>query len=84
MSASGDHIFHFPPRLTPAIALIHIMTSVKILSIGTGKSEQTVQTQIRLLLMEQSDLGLHCLLFHLHLLDAILQGVSKNVDLFLN
>ena len=29
---------------------------------------QTVQTQIRLLLQEQSDQGLHCLLFHLHLL----------------
>ena len=26
---------------------------------------QTVQTQIRLLLMEQSDQGLHCLPFHL-------------------
>ena len=25
---------------------------------------QTVQTQIRLLLQEQSDQGLHCLLFH--------------------
>ena len=32
--------------------------------------EQTVQTQIRLLLQEQSDQGLHCLPFHLHLLDA--------------
>ena len=34
----------------------------------TDKSGQTVQTQIRLLLEEQSDQGLHCLLFHLHLL----------------
>ena len=30
---------------------------------------QTVQTQIRLLLEEQSDQGLHCLQFPLHLLD---------------
>ena len=36
-----------------------------------SRSEQTVQTQIRLL-QEQSDLGLHCLLFRLHLLDTIL------------
>ena len=31
--------------------------AVKILSIGTDRSEQTVQNQIRLLLMEQSDQG---------------------------
>ena len=32
---------------------------------------QTVQTQIRLLLEEQSDQGLHCLPFRLHRLDAL-------------
>ena len=32
--------------------------------------EQTVQTQIRLLLEEQSDQGLHCLPFRLHSLDS--------------
>ena len=32
---------------------------------------QTVQTQTRLLLEEQSDQGRHCLLFHLHLFDEI-------------
>ena len=37
-----------------------------IQSFRTDKSGQTVQTQIRLLLEEQSDQGLHCLLFHLH------------------
>ena len=31
-----------------------------------------LQTQIRLLLEEQSDQGLHCLQFPLHLLDALL------------
>ena len=35
------------------------------------RSGQTVQTQIRLLLEEQSDQGLHCLLFNLHLFDEI-------------
>ena len=33
--------------------------TMKILNIGTGTSEQTVQTLIRLLLEEQSDQGLH-------------------------
>ena len=42
--------------------------TVKILKFWTDTFGQTVQTQIRLLLLleEQSDLGLHCLLFHLH------------------
>ena len=35
---------------------------------------QTVQTQIRLLLEEQSDQGLHCLPFRLHRLDSLLCG----------
>ena len=46
--------------------------TVIILNIGTDRGEQTVQTQIRLLLMEQSDQGLLCLLFCLHLLSTIL------------
>ena len=46
--------------------------TVIILNIGTDRSEQTVETQIRLLLMEQSDQGLLCLLFCLHLLSTIL------------
>ena len=33
---------------------------------------QTMQTQIRLLLEEQSDQGLHCLPFRLHRLDSLL------------
>ena len=49
-----------------------ILITVIILNIGTDRSEQTVQTQIRLLLMEQSDQGLLCLLFCLHLLNTIL------------
>ena len=40
--------------------------TVMILSFWTNRSGQTVQTQIRLILEEQSDQGLHCLSFHLH------------------
>ena len=46
-----------------------IAGTVIVLSFQTGRSGQTVQTQIRLLLKEQSDQGLHCFLFHLHLFD---------------
>ena len=49
---------------------IHYIT-VMILNFRTDRSGQTVQTQIRLLLEEQSDQGLHCLLFHLHLFRKI-------------
>ena len=43
-----------------------------ILSFWTNRSGQTVQTEIRL--EEQSDQGLHCLQFRLHLLGALLFG----------
>ena len=44
------------------------------LSFRTDRPGQTVETQIRLLLQEQSDLGPHCLSFCLHLLDTLLYG----------
>ena len=47
------------------------MSTVMILCFRTHGPGQTVQTQIRLLLEEQFDQGLHCLLFHLHLFDEI-------------
>ena len=47
--------------------------TVQILCIGTDRSQQTVQTKIRLLLKKQSDQGLRCLPFHQHLLDALMQ-----------
>ena len=53
----------------PDYCSIVICVTVMIQSFRTDRSWQTVQTQIRLLLEEQSDQGLHCLLFHLHLLD---------------
>ena len=49
---------------------------VKIINIGTDWLEQTVQTQ------EQADQGQQCLLFHLHLLDVLLQCfLSSTVEL---
>ena len=42
----------------------------KYLNIGTDRSEQTVHIQIRLLLKEQFNQGLHCLPFHPQLFDA--------------
>ena len=46
------------------------LDTVQILCIGTDRSQQTVQTKIRLLLKKQSDQALRCLLFHQHLLNA--------------
>ena len=60
---------------------VKALATVIILNIGTNRSEQTVQTQIRLLLMEQSDQGLLCLLFCLHLLNAILHCKIQLVQL---
>ena len=51
--------------------------TVQILCIGTDRSQQTVQTKIRLLLKKQSDQGLHCLSFHQHLLDALMRCYIK-------
>ena len=48
--------------------------TVMILSFRTDMPGQTVQTQIRLLLEEQSDQGLNCLPFRLHRLDSLLYG----------
>ena len=45
-----------------------------ILSFRTDSPGQTVQTQIRLLLEEQSDQGLHSLQFRLYLLNALFYG----------
>ena len=51
--------------------------TVQILCIGTDRSQQTVQTKIRLLLKKQSDQGLRCLPFHQHILDALMQCCIK-------
>ena len=60
------HVCHC--SLLKVVLLLFVFSiTVMILSFRTDKSGQTVQTQIRLLLEEQSDRGLHCLLFHRHL-----------------
>ena len=51
-----------------------LICTVMILSFRTDMPGQTVQTQIRLLLEEQSVHGLHCLPFRLHRLDSLLYG----------
>ena len=56
---------------TPVKPCFKIGVTLMILSFRTNRSGQTVQSQIRLLLEEQSDQGLNCLLFHLHLFDKI-------------
>ena len=56
--------------------------TVKSLSIGTNRSEQTVQTRIRLLQMEQSDQDLHCLPIHLFLFDDC-YAVKPNCLIFM-
>ena len=48
------------------LSLKGCLVTVLVLSFQTDMPGQTVQTQIRLLLEEQSDKGLHCLLFRLH------------------
>ena len=58
-----------------AVAFIDILIAAwEGLSFRTDRPGQTVQTQIRLLLEEQSDQGLHCLPFRLHRLDSLVYG----------
>ena len=57
-------------------AQIYEMCTVMILCFWTDMPGQTVQTQITLLLEEQSNQGLHCLPFNLHRLDSLLYGTG--------
>ena len=57
--------------------MLFLQFTVMILNFRTDRSGQIVQTQIRLLLEEQSDQGLHCLLFHLHVFDKIPSGLAS-------
>ena len=62
------------------------MSTVMILSFWTDRSGQWTdrsgQTQIRLLLEEKSDQGIHCSLFHLHLFDEIPYGLALLFDFY--
>ena len=54
------------PRTNQIYQSIFLQSTLMTLSFRTDRSGQTVQIQIRLLLEEQSDKHLHCLLVHLH------------------
>ena len=70
MSKIGKKNDHQKPSyVVPHVCVF--LSTVKVLNFQTDMLGQTVQTQIRLLLKEQSDLGLHCLLFHLHHLEVL-------------
>ena len=64
-------------NMTTLVSLKLPPCTVKILCIGTDRSQQTVQTKIRLLLKKQSDQGLRCLPLHQLLLDALMQCYIK-------
>ena len=82
---SGGHLYFITPTQNDTfISTVTQHYTVIILNIGTDMSEQTVQTQIRLLLMEQSDQGLLCLLFCLHLLNTILHCKIQKFQLYDN
>ena len=69
------HVFYlFFSTVYPVF--LEVLT-VKILCIGTDRSQQTVETKIRLLLKKQSDQDLRCLPFHQHLLEALMQCYIK-------
>ena len=56
-----------------------LVCTVMNLSFRTFRPGQTVQTQIRLLLEEQSDQCLHCLLFHLHVYAPNFEKVGGHI-----
>ena len=58
-------------------ACVYFQDTVMTLSFRTDRSGQTVQTQISLLHEEQSDQGLHCLLFYLHVFDKKTSGLAS-------
>ena len=68
-----DTTLHMTRGSWMRLELTKVKHTVKILCIGTDRSQQTVQTKIRLLLKKQSDQGLRCLPLHLLLLDALMQ-----------
>ena len=56
--------------------------SILVLNFRNCMSRQKVQMLIKLLLEEQSDQGLHAVLFHLHLLDTFPYGMTTSLELF--
>ena len=62
------------PHPYPFTYRVGLVGTVMILSFRTDMPGQIVQTQIRLLLEEQYDQGLHYLSFRVHRLDSLLYG----------
>ena len=54
---------------------------MEVLSVGTDSTEQTDQTQTRLLLKEWSGRDLHCLVFHFRYLNALLHANISAAEL---
>ena len=67
-----EFVYMYVSLLLQILFAMNNCVTVMIQNFQTDRSGQTVQTQIRLLLEEQSDQGLHCLQFHLHLFDEVL------------
>ena len=59
------------------LVITETLSTIMVISFQSGRSRQTVQTQIRLLLEEQSDQSLHCLQFHLHRFVEIPQDLAS-------
>ena len=75
-----DLVGNLEDRFSHDEAQMKVVGTVMIISFRTDVSGQTVQTQIRLLLEEQSDQSLHCLLFHLHFLEAFLCSKANMLE----
>ena len=71
-------IFHNTESVKSQNIKIFKQGTVKILCIGTDRSQQTVQTKIRLLLKKQSDQGLRCWPLH----QILLCNVTSNFTNF--
>ena len=67
----SEALYHDIHVLFSFLHLKYYFYTIMTLNFRTDRSGQTVQTQIRLLLEEQSDQGPHYLLFHLHHSDKI-------------
>ena len=66
-------LLYYPYVKCTKILIVLKVSKLMLLSFPRDKIEQTVQTQIRLVIEEQSDQGLHYLLFFLHYLCLVMR-----------
>ena len=96
-SEFGNFAFGYQPLIFKIFLKSSLMghachLPVMALSFWADRSGQTVQTKIRLLpeeqslirVWDQSDQGLHCLLFHLHHLDKIPKGLASLFEFYVD